>query len=918
MKKLLIFLAVAAFAAASARAAETFTVTADGNTFTITREDTGGNYYGRTVLYRTVSLSAFAGQHFTAASGSLTFAKDEHSKTVTVTELTPSDNAFKYQNGASRSYRFEVTDCEGVPLASADRVITTGTNISGNIFSEQSLTVNSGPITVTHDGYAQAYHAVPISSYFSATAPQAYFVTIGAQLRMLVTLLAKEKDDGYQYIQIIHNNTSNADTGADDGNPGTPNLSLYMAGFAHKDGSLSTEEASYTFPLTSADNNCGKKTTPWAGNTLGTLYQQKFNTNRRAADGRLIIPTNLNTLGIRLNASGSDSDTWYARNLTAKIQAVDLTAPQKKSIVVNPGQHGKGSTLYVSVSFNEIVTISGGTQALNTSWGNFPYESGSGSNVLTFKGTIPADASGSLNITGFTGDIADISGKTLSSLSASNLCSLDGYYAYRLEEFTQDNEGNYLLYNTDDLRGLAGYVNAGHTCAGLTFKQKSNIVFSYASDWNDVSSTEHNFDGIGTSEHPFSGTFDGESRTILGVRMNSSSNYQGVFGVVQGGQIKNVGISVCHISGSSYLGALAGMVNGGTIITGCDVKSQICVQSKVNNSQYIGGLVGYCEGEITLSRSSVTLALSNGVSGVSHFGGIVGRCSSGTINKCFVRDATIPQVTNSGAIAGSYGNATFEYNFYRGCTVGSEESVAKIVYALTLPNGDYDVHLDLVRTQVAEYDQTGAGRTILYTDGVYGAVHYYAPSAQVVFSYPNGVPLGYKLSISIGENPATDNGDRTYSATMPAANATVSASIEPRTSYYLTATAATIMGESKYITTFYSSTQNVQLPLFGGYAYTATYSSEEGKLVFHLIGEYGNVIPKGKACIIVADSPSVQLTVLESTTVTAGPNDLTGRDQDWQVEASRIYALSVENGIPKFCLYTQDTLSGGKAFYCIN
>ena len=54
-------------------------------TFTITRSE---NTTAETVHYRTVSLSALEGQHFNAVSGTLNFAADETSKTVSVTERT--------------------------------------------------------------------------------------------------------------------------------------------------------------------------------------------------------------------------------------------------------------------------------------------------------------------------------------------------------------------------------------------------------------------------------------------------------------------------------------------------------------------------------------------------------------------------------------------------------------------------------------------------------------------------------------------------------------------------------------------------------------------------------------------------------------------------------------------------------------
>ena len=80
-----------------------FTVSASNNKFTISRSDATTV---ETVLYRTISLSAFAGQHYTSVTGTLTFAVGQTNKTVTVSELTPSTVAYKYQTGTTRSYRF--------------------------------------------------------------------------------------------------------------------------------------------------------------------------------------------------------------------------------------------------------------------------------------------------------------------------------------------------------------------------------------------------------------------------------------------------------------------------------------------------------------------------------------------------------------------------------------------------------------------------------------------------------------------------------------------------------------------------------------------------------------------------------------------------------------------------------------------
>ena len=281
------------FAGQNAWAQLTWNVTSSTSnhvtTFTITRS---GSYLPEQIVgYRTISLSAIEGQHFNAANDTLLFKEGWTSRTVTVTEKTNPSGMYKYQEGTTRSYRFEVYDHNGVYLAHANRSMTTGSSVASTAFQENTVNVQTSQITVTDAGYAQAYYAVPLSTYFNNTAPQAYFTALNVQLRMLVTLDAREKSDGYQYIQIIHNNTTGCDTGAKDGDPGTIRLSRYMAGFTI-DGNVSSTFYPYTFPLTSKGSACGAVSHPWPNNSNGNLKQQYFNTNCRANDGRLIIPTN--------------------------------------------------------------------------------------------------------------------------------------------------------------------------------------------------------------------------------------------------------------------------------------------------------------------------------------------------------------------------------------------------------------------------------------------------------------------------------------------------------------------------------------------------------------------------------------------------------------------------------------------------
>ena len=65
----------------------TFAVSNSVNTFIVTRSCTN---LAETVFCRTVSLSAYAGQHFTETTNTLSFAVGERDKYVTITEKAPS------------------------------------------------------------------------------------------------------------------------------------------------------------------------------------------------------------------------------------------------------------------------------------------------------------------------------------------------------------------------------------------------------------------------------------------------------------------------------------------------------------------------------------------------------------------------------------------------------------------------------------------------------------------------------------------------------------------------------------------------------------------------------------------------------------------------------------------------------------
>ena len=780
LKSLLVLLLLAAGGSHAAWAqVGTFTVTnTSGSTFTITRS--GNTTVAETVNYRTVSLSAIEGQHFTAATGTLTFAADETSKTVTVTEGTPGTDAYKYQTASSRTYRFEVLDRDGYILASRDRSMTTGTSVpSSGAFDVKDVTIQTAEYTADDDGYDNnGYKSVSSTSYCTS-GTQAYLAFLSAQLRMTLSFEAKENDDAYEYLQLLVDNTTSCDnrSGCGDGNPGNISASRYMAGFEMNTGSRDDTYRSYTFPVTSVGNDAGA-TNPWGYGTKWPLSKQKFNTNCRATDGRIIIPTNFSTLVLRLNASGgSGSDEWAAKNVKAHIQAVDATAPTVLSnYKVSGGRHQKGNVIYVSVAFSEIVTVTG-TPTLATSWGTLSYCAGSGSNVLTFSGEISSDATGTFSVTGHSGTIKDLAGNALSGTISKDFgTSLDADYAWTEADFNSLGTNTYEIATKTDLRHLALLVNAAKNfCTGLTFRQTQDIVCdaTYIPIGYYVSSSD---------KADFRGTYDGQGHTVSGITVSrtgstNADGYVGLFGYL-GATVKNVILASSTFTGYENVGGIVGYNWGGTV-ENCRVESTVTINAGHNFAYSHGGIVGhnYSGNAKVIGCYSAATISQNGKSDCKQYGGIVGYNFGGTVKDCLYAGTTVTAANKKGAIIGydEDNHGVFSNNYYTAINLGgvcadgssSDQDGARRARTVTLGTG---VALSGTETAYSVSGLTAIGTTALQS----GETIYSGEGQTVNVAYSGTVPEGFIVTYSATAGSISGN-----VLTMADADVTVSATCAP-------------------------------------------------------------------------------------------------------------------------------------------
>ena len=112
---------------------------------------------------------------------------------------------------------------------------------------------------------------------------------------------------------------------------------------------------------------------------------------------------------------------------------------------------------------------------------------------------------------------------------------------------------------------------------------------------------ENNHTPVGSEENKFRGTFDGGFHTVTGMRIDTDEMTQGLFGFVEGGTVKNVGVVDAEIYCEQNSGVIAGQAKVNASILNCFVRDSKlkCVDFLTNgmankNNNVAGGVVGIC------------------------------------------------------------------------------------------------------------------------------------------------------------------------------------------------------------------------------------------------------------------------------------------------------------------------------------
>ncbi|QOJ28380.1 MAG: T9SS type A sorting domain-containing protein [Ignavibacteriales bacterium] len=173
------------------------------------------------------------------------------------------------------------------------------------------------------------------------------------------------------------------------------------------------------------------------------------------------------------------------------------------------------------------------------------------------------------------------------------------------------------------------WISTNSSGWSYSYEQTANIDASVTSGWNGG----EGFLPIGNSYPYFTGIYDGQGFTISNLTINRSSSYNiGMFGIVSGGTIKNLGLESIYSYGKGTTGALVGY--------GSDMTVQNCFSTGLVRCEYdkAGGLIGenyYGSCSVTNSYSSATVQGAYAGSNSSYAGGFIGNNNSGSISQCY-------------------------------------------------------------------------------------------------------------------------------------------------------------------------------------------------------------------------------------------------------------------------------------------
>lgn len=230
--------------------------------------------------------------------------------------------------------------------------------------------------------------------------------------------------------------------------------------------------------------------------------------------------------------------------------------------------------------------------------------------------------------------------------------------------YTDDGQGNYTVTSAEGLKNIAELVNNGATDINITLTGDINLT----GEWTP----------IGNYEQKYTGTFDGNGKTITGLTIDQKeTSFLGLIGYLgSGGKVQNLTLENVNLNGNWNVGGVVGYNNNGTVTA--------CIASgSINGKERVGGIVG-CNYLGTVTACYNTSSTANGSYLI---GGVVGQNNKGIVTACYNASGSIyGEVTVGGVVGDNYtGTVTACYwSNYAGYGIGNGTGDATKVDGVTI------------------------------------------------------------------------------------------------------------------------------------------------------------------------------------------------------------------------------------------
>lgn len=241
-------------------------------------------------------------------------------------------------------------------------------------------------------------------------------------------------------------------------------------------------------------------------------------------------------------------------------------------------------------------------------------------------------------------------GETGPSLGPNDVGYEDDDYSV---EWADESSGQ-KLFKVKTATGLiawANYVRAGNWNNNCTLTADINLA---GKEWTP----------IGTDlSHAYTGTFNGNGKTITGLTINSSNQYVGMFGYLKG-EVTKLNLANVNITSSwsdnPYAAAVGGVVgnfNSGEI-AGCSVDGTT-VATDTGTS---GGVIGSQTGGKAMACYFANGSINNTGASMPKLGGVAGAQTGGSLIACYSTGGGDLDTSNSTYAGGVVGNKSSSSN----------------------------------------------------------------------------------------------------------------------------------------------------------------------------------------------------------------------------------------------------------------